>query len=261
MIVKVIIDASQFVHACYNIWQQGHRNAETLEQAVVNNINTVVHNIQSEIPVPISVCLALDSRPSFRSTIYPEYKANRSASLIEWGIIHTKLKEHFMCLELELLEADDVMFCFATEHHRKNDTAVLIVSSDGDANQTTAVTYCIQYCPKKKEVLRRDDLGLWKSKFILGCPQDNVPSVVPTNSSFDALGNPVTKKVRLGEKTIEKLMGQGMSIKDIMDKYKIDASHPDSQRNMWLIKYDYRIYKAYISEPIFNAFITRINSI
>lgn len=243
MKINVIIDASQFVYACHFIWQQGNRNAETFEQTIVNNIHSFVEKLKAEIPID-KVVVALDSRPYFRSAIYPPYKEQRPESNIDWITALQVLRDNFDCLGFLGLEADDIIYLYADKYH-KGDTVVLLVSSDLDHTQTTDKVGCLQFCHRKWSHIPKDPRKLWRSKLILGCKGDNVPSIVPEIHTI-VNGLPVIKKQRVGEKTLEKLFDGGATVKDIMLKYKIDPNGADAQRNAQLIIYDHFLYKSWL---------------
>lgn len=244
MKVKIIVDASQFVHANFHIWKNAH-NAATLADAIVANIQSAVFKISQEVTVD-SVVLALDSRPTFRHQIFPGYKS-RPPNSIDWDGIEAKLQENFTCLKCDLLEADDIIYIYALLKHKKDDAAVIILGSDRDHFQTVDRVGCLQYCttvgllPTSKE-----SVTSWKCKLILGCKSDDVPSIAPA---------------RTGEKTIQKMLDKGMTVKEIMLHYKIDPAGTDAQSNADLIYYDMLVYGKYVSYENQSALITKINSL
>lgn len=243
MKVKIIVDASQFVHANFHIWKKAH-NAATLADAVVANIQSAVFKISQEVPVD-SVVLALDSRPTFRHQIFPGYKT-RPSSGIDWDGIEAKLQENFTCLKCDLLEADDLIYIYSLVKHGKNETAVIIMSSDQDHFQTVDRVGCLQYCPSKgllstdKEVLQT-----WRYKMLLGCKSDTVPSLLPA---------------RTGEKTIQKFFDKGMTVMDVMKHYNLVPESAEVQSHADLIYYDMRIYGKYVSQADQNFLLESINN-
>lgn len=242
--VKIIVDASQFVHANFHIWKKAH-NAATLADAIVANIQNSVFKISQEVPVE-SVVLALDSRPTFRHIIFPGYKT-RPSSGIDWDGIEAKLQENFTCLKCDLLEADDLIYIYSLMKHGKDDTAIIVMSSDQDHYQTIDRVGCLQYCPAKG-LLPTDKtvVQTWKYKMLLGCKSDTVPSLLPA---------------RTGEKTVQKLFDKGMTVSDVMRHYSIAPESADAQSHADLIYYDMRIYGKYLSDQQQLELITKINSL
>ncbi len=258
--IVVAVDVSQFAYACYDVWNRGHRNAETFEETVLNMIYNALSDLYmecAELQLSISPILVMDSRPSFRVHIYPEYKAHRSPSNIDWDALYHYLTPKYPTLLFYGLEADDVLYMVAEQ--LKEQHLVVLLTSDADAAQTCDMTGAIQYCPKKKQPIPTDKL--WRFKFIVGCVSDGVPSLAPVKHEIDKLGNPVTKKTRLGEKTVRGLLEKGLKVKDIMQKHGIDPDGEEAQRNIWLIMYNYNIYKAHVGEEKFNTYLSKILTI
>lgn len=243
MKVKIIVDASQFVHANFHIWKKAH-NAATLADAIVANIQSVVFKISQEVTVD-SVVLALDSRPTFRHQIFPGYKS-RPSSGIDWDGIEVKLQENFTCLKCDLLEADDIIYIYSAIKHGKDDTAIIVMSSDQDHFQTVDRVGCLQYCPSKG-LLPTDKtvVQTWKYKMLLGCKSDNVPSLLPA---------------RTGEKTIQKLFDKNMTVSDVMRHYNVAPESAEAQSHADLIYYDMRIYGKYVSQADQNFLLENINN-
>lgn len=243
MKVKIIVDASQFVHANFHIWKKAH-NAATLADAIVANVQSAVFKISQEVPVD-SVVLALDSRPTFRHIIFPGYK-DRPPSGIDWEGIEAKLQENFTCLKCDLLEADDIIYIYSAIKHGKEETAVIIMSSDQDHYQTVDRVGCLQYCPSKG-LLSTDKqvLQTWRYKMLLGCKSDTVPSLLPA---------------RTGEKTIQKLFDKGMTVSDVMRHYNVAPESVDAQSHADLIYYDMRIYGKYVPQVDQNFLLENINN-
>lgn len=244
MQVKIIVDASQFVHANFHIWKKA-QNAATLADAIVANIQNEVFKISKEVPVS-SVVLALDSRPTFRHTVFPEYK-NRPPSTIEWDQIEEVLAYSFASLKCELLEADDLIYLYALGHHKKDDNVVLILSSDQDHYQTVDRVGCVQYCPRKGILtLTPEQVKSWRYKLLIGCKSDTVPSILP---------------VKVGEKTIQKLFDKNMTVKDVMLHYKVDPNGVGAQTQAQLIYYDAGIYSQYIYNEVLELLKEQIQSL
>ena len=131
---------------------------------------------------------ALDSgRKTFRSEIYPEYKANRKSMPDELVAQIPLIKEAcgrfgFLCIEKPGFEADDII---ATCVRKIADRKVNIISSDKDLMQLLGGNISI-YDPMKRKYVTPDDVmekfGVSPEKVLdvlalMGDTSDNVPGI------------------------------------------------------------------------------------
>lgn len=123
--MKLIIDASIIIHSNYHIRKKFLTG--DLTQPVIDGTVTNIENIARRFPVEPEIVLALDVGESWRKTIYPDYKANRSKLNLDFDRIQKALIERFTCYFREGLEADDICFLLS----RKEPKSIL-VSDDKD---------------------------------------------------------------------------------------------------------------------------------
>jgi 5'-3' exonuclease len=233
----LLIDTSQIVHS--NTCVKKSKNLDTpLVDMVVKSIETIVWDVSLK-GVDVFPILVLDSRPSFRLNIYPEYKAHRSESGIDWDEIKQGLRDKYAFVEYPNLEADDLIYLIA------NNTIAdkIIVSSDRDLGQVVdKCTNTQQYCPKLKEFLDYSKELTWKAKILMGDASDNISKGVPATY----LKKGKITALRLGEKTLQKDFDELGSVNKVLSKYGLSTEEPNIQRNYLLIVFIDDVYRAYI---------------
>lgn len=175
--MNVAIDLSIMLRAHYyislKITQGGDPDPAKFYKQFAHSLNGVVFDLgrEFEIGQPI-VCV--DSYPSFRHTIFPDYKAHREVDqkfLNLRAAVMPMIERDFYCLKLEGLEADDLLSLIAQEG------PTIIVTRDQDMLQSCKES--VLYDFKKKTFTHCSDTeSALIQKVIEGCKGDNVPRLI-----------------------------------------------------------------------------------
>jgi len=152
----------------------------------------LINLIKEEKPSHIAVAFDV-SRKTFRTQLFPEYKANRASTPDEFRSQMSFVNEMIDCFgikhfEMEGYEADDIIATFA-KSAEKNGYEVLICTGDRDSFQLVNANTTVLY-PKKgvTEMSRMtpdavlEKYGLTPAQYpdfaaLRGDPSDNLPSV------------------------------------------------------------------------------------
>jgi len=160
--------------------------------AIYGFASMLINLIKEEKPSHIAVAFDV-SRKTFRTQLFPEYKANRASTPDEFRSQMSFVNEMIDCFgikhfELEGYEADDIIATFA-KSAEKNGYEVLICTGDRDSFQLVNPNTTVLY-PKKgvTEMSRMtpdavlEKYGLTPAQYpdfaaLRGDPSDNLPSV------------------------------------------------------------------------------------
>ena len=160
--------------------------------AIYGFASMLINLIKEEKPSHIAVSFDV-SRKTFRTQLFPEYKANRASTPDEFRSQMSFVNEMIDCFgikhfELEGYEADDIIATFA-KSAEKNGYEVLICTGDRDSFQLVNPNTTVLY-PKKgvTEMSRMtpdavlEKYGLTPAQYpdfaaLRGDPSDNLPSV------------------------------------------------------------------------------------
>ncbi|MCY7373571.1 MAG: DNA polymerase I, partial [Spirochaetaceae bacterium] len=160
--------------------------------AVYGFTSMLINVLRDEQPTHVAVAFDV-SRKTFRSELFPDYKANRSASPEEFKGQVALVKEvlaalRIPSLELEGYEADDVIATVTTRAEREG-FDVLICTGDRDALQLVSDQVTVLYPRKGVSDMWRftpetvqDKYGLTPSQYpdfaaLRGDPSDNLPNI------------------------------------------------------------------------------------
>ncbi|MGZ4610533.1 MAG: DNA polymerase I [Actinomycetes bacterium] len=160
--------------------------------AVYGFTSMLINVLRDEEPTHVAVAFDV-SRKTFRSEMFADYKANRSASPDEFKGQVALVKEvlsalHIPSLEVEGFEADDVIATITTRAEREG-FDVLICTGDRDALQLVSDHVTVLYPRKGVSDLSRmtpdavaDKYGLSPSQYpdfaaLRGDPSDNLPNI------------------------------------------------------------------------------------
>jgi|GEM_PF-1399984 len=129
---------------------------------------------------PDRVICACDSPNYWRTSIFPEYKANRKQDQLKLNvraaIKHFKTEFSHLCVEVEGCEADDII-CAST---LSTDAKITIVSTDRDFEQLMSANVSL-FDPMRAEFrtnVKNPALALF-IKCMRGDKSDNIPSAYP----------------------------------------------------------------------------------
>ncbi len=160
--------------------------------AIYGFASMIVNLIASESPTHIAVAFDV-SRKTFRTELFPDYKATRSATPDEfrsqmsylYELVTAMGIEHFA---IEGFEADDILATLSTEAEKEG-FEVLICSGDRDSFQLVTKNITVLYPKKGVTEMNRMTPAAVKEKYGLtptqypdfaalrGDPSDNLPSV------------------------------------------------------------------------------------
>ena len=160
--------------------------------AVYGFTSMLINVLRDEQPTHVAVCFDV-SRRTFRSELFPDYKANRSASPDEFKGQVALVKEvlaalRIPSLEVEGYEADDVIATVTSRAEREG-FDVLICTGDRDALQLVSDQVTVLYPRKGVSDMWRftpetmqDKYGLTPSQYpdfaaLRGDPSDNLPNI------------------------------------------------------------------------------------
>ena len=160
--------------------------------AVYGFTSMLINVLRDESPTHVAVAFDL-SRQSFRTTVFPEYKANRSESPQDFKGQVALTEEVLRALNIPVVtavnyEADDVIATLATQAEAKG-FDVLICTGDRDAYQLVSERVTVLYPKKGVSDLARmtpaaveEKYGLTPAQYpdfaaLRGDPSDNLPSI------------------------------------------------------------------------------------
>lgn len=229
MIVKGIVDLSQVIHANHSIALREGMDMAELPRMVVTNVSNIFSRLAAEIP-QIKAYVAADSRPSFRSELYPEYKAHRPDKGIDHDAIEAAVSERFFLLKHPKLEADDIMHLFAKENIGK--AGVILISNDSDMSQVLDETQAVQY-DYKQQKMKTYRKGEWKSKLVLGDDSDNIPRIAPRG---------------YGEGKFFKAIDSGKTVAQIVDDFGMNPNEGIPLMVYKLVRFSDKIYEQYVPD-------------
>jgi DNA polymerase-1 len=160
--------------------------------AVYGFTSMLINTLRDEQPTHLAVCFDI-SRATFRSEMFPAYKANRTSSPDEFRPQVSLIREVLDALKISVVtaegyEADDVIATLATAAEAQGFN-VLILTGDRDAFQLVSPQVTVLY-PKRgvSELARMDPAaveeryGLTPAQYpdfaaLRGDPSDNLPSI------------------------------------------------------------------------------------
>jgi len=181
---------------------------------------------------PSKIIIAVDERNSWRKKVYSGYKENRAKSredsLVDFGTFFpimnefiNNLKEMFpnvYILKVNECEADDIIAVLTAEL-AKDDNRIELISTDKDFYQLHKFKNFKQFNPIKKEyVVSMNPKKDLEVKILTGDKGDDIPAV----------------RERLGEKTAEKLLNEGLE-----ELLQDEVVKKNFIRNRELIDFDY----------------------
>src|SRR5262245_187222 len=191
-----LVDGSGYIFRAYHALPPLNRKSDGLPTNAVLGFSNMVWKLMQDAKstdvgvAPTHFAVIFDySAKTFRSTLYPEYKANRSAPpedlVPQFGLIREATRAfNLPCIEMEGFEADDIIATYARLASEAGaDTT--IVSSDKDLMQLVGANV-LMYDPMKDrrigipEVV--DKWGVLPGKMIdlqamTGDSVDNVPGI------------------------------------------------------------------------------------
>lgn len=160
--------------------------------AVYGFTSMLINTLRDEKPTHLAVAFDV-SRKTFRSDIFPAYKANRSASPSEFKgqvdlIAEVLDAMGIVSLRVDGFEADDILATL-TKQAREEDFEVLLLTGDRDAFQLVDERTTVLYPKKGVSDLARmgpaqveEKYGLTPSQYpdfaaLRGDPSDNLPNI------------------------------------------------------------------------------------
>ncbi len=199
---------------------------------------------------PDKVVIAIDSKPTWRKEIYPEYKAHRKLvkgkvtvdkeSLENFiyeqfvPVLSSRLFPNFKWVKVDGAEADDIIACYTYNFYKSE--SITLVSSDKDFHQLQKFYGFKQWCPLKKKFVEslnpERELAI---KVVVGDPGDNIKPIKPG----------------IGEKTAEKMINEGVDVENGSDAVMVK----NFKMNKLLIDFEF------IPKCIYDSIISCVESI
>ncbi len=207
-----LIDGSSYIYRAYFAVRNLTSPAGIPVNALFGFIKMLLKLVREEEPDHLAVVFDA-GRVTFRTELYPQYKANREAMpddlRLQIGPIKGIVAAFTIpCLELEGFEADDIIGTIAQECEARG-VAVVVVTGDKDLMQIVTENITLLDTMKEKrsgvaEVVERFGVGPHLVVDILGLAgdsSDNIPGVPG-----------------IGEKTATKLLQEFGSLDDLLEK-------------------------------------------
>lgn len=185
----VLVDGSSYIFRAYHALPPLTRRDGTPVGAVYG-FTTMLLKLRETYKDDYLVVIFDASRRSFRTEMYPEYKANRSETpedlIPQFPLVREATRALAIpAIELENYEADDLIASYA-EAAKKEGRAVVIISSDKDLMQLVCEGEVSMMDPMKQkhigcaEVIEKFGVGADKVievQALIGDAVDNVPGV------------------------------------------------------------------------------------
>ncbi|HHL43076.1 MAG TPA: DNA polymerase I, partial [Hellea balneolensis] len=189
----VLVDGSGYIFRAYHALPRLTRRTDGLVIGAVAGFSNMLFKLlreQTEEARPTHFAVIFDAKgKTFRSDIYPQYKANRPPApedLVPQFPLVREATRAFGALAIEKdgYEADDIIATYATQAEQKG-ARVTIVSSDKDLMQLVSDRVCMVDTMKNKticapEVMEKFGVGPDKVidiQALAGDSSDNVPGV------------------------------------------------------------------------------------
>ena len=191
-----LVDGSGYIFRAYHALPPLTRKSDGLPVGAVSGFCNMLWKLMlnardTDVGVtPTHFAVIFDySSKTFRNTLYPEYKANRSAPpedlVPQFGLIrHATRAFDLPCIEMEGFEADDLIATYARlAHEAGGDTT--IISSDKDLMQLVGDTVSMYDPMKDREIKVPEVIEKWgvppekmiDLQALTGDSVDNVPGV------------------------------------------------------------------------------------
>jgi len=191
-----LVDGSGYIFRAYHALPPLTRKSDGLPVGAVSGFCNMLWKLMQDARntdvgvTPSHFAVIFDySSKTFRNTLYPEYKANRSAPpedlIPQFGLIRQATRAFDLpCIEMEGFEADDLIATYARlAREAGGDTT--IVSSDKDLMQLVGSTVSMYDPMKDKEINIPEVIEKWgvppekmiDLQALMGDSVDNIPGV------------------------------------------------------------------------------------
>jgi len=226
----LLVDGSSYLYRAFHALQRANlRNRKGEPTGAIHGVVNMLRRLAKETPAEFGACVFDAKGKTFRDDLYPEYKANRPSMPEDLVVQLGPLKETVAALgwpllEIEGVEADDVIGTLAKEAERRGIRAI-IATGDKDLAQLVNGTITIENADPRtggREIL--DEAGV-ERKFgvrperiidylaLIGDSVDNVPGVADVGpvtavkwlADFGTLDNLVARAGEIGGKRGENL--------------------------------------------------------
>lgn len=198
----LIIDALNFIYRGVITFKNNTIDASKQDYTIVYNF---FRNLRALIEVlePTKCFMALEGNPTFRKTLFSDYKKNR---LIKRGSKQAEIKTNVLrqadiiyqlashlpitLIRAEEYEADDTIYTLA---NNLKDEEVILISSDSDLIQILQILHKHDvklFHPGKKQFIEPPDhvYLVWKS--LAGDASDNIPAITSKNKAEHLANTP-----------------------------------------------------------------------
>jgi DNA polymerase-1 len=130
-----LIDGDQYLYRCCSATERDVKFDDenhvltSNEEEAWDTLVASIGEVQKHFAVA-DVVIAHGSSPYFRHKLFPDYKPKRGRKPLCYHDVLERLKKAFHCVQMDGLEADDVMGILAT--HPANRDSAIIVARDKD---------------------------------------------------------------------------------------------------------------------------------
>ncbi len=226
----VLVDGSGYIFRAYHALPPLTRKSDGLPVGAVsgfcNMLNKLVDDALAAEDISHLAVIFDTARRTFRSEIYPEYKAHRPPPpedlIPQFPLVRDATRAfNIPCIEMEGFEADDLIATYA-EHAVAAGYEVVIVSSDKDLMQMVGDHVTMQD-PMKQTVIQEDQV---KEKFGVGPDKVIDVQALAGDSSDNVPGVP-----GIGVKTAAELINTYGDLDTLLDRAE-EIKQPKRRQNL-----------------------------
>jgi len=225
-----LVDGSGYIFRAYHALPPLTRKSDGTPIGAVsgfcNMLNKLLDDVLSDKDVGHLAVIFDTARRTFRSEIYPEYKAHRPPPpedlIPQFSLVRDAVRAfNVPCLEMEGFEADDLIATYADQAVEAG-FEVVIVSSDKDLMQMVGDHVSMQD-PMKQTVIREDQV---KEKFGVGPDKVIDVQALAGDSSDNVPGVP-----GIGVKTAAELINTYGDLDTLLDRAE-EIKQPKRRQNL-----------------------------
>jgi len=254
----ILLDFNQIIISLSINEEKKNTDESIRDMSVMNSFITYILSIKKRYSDKYgNVVICCDSKNFWRKEVFPYYKHSRKKdrenSNIDWKVIFDTIRTvkkdlvdwfPYRLLELDTVEADDIIAILTKEYHDREN--ILILSSDKDFKQLQIYKGVSQYSYNTGKFIKTTDPKKYLREHILrGDRSDGIPNVLSPDDVFlsDYRQTPLRKNKLIEWLDLSKNPYELLD-DDLVDAYK---------RNEKLI--DFNFIPEVISESILNDFV------
>jgi 5'-3' exonuclease len=179
-------------------------------------LRNAVAACRHHLPKGAEVVVATDTRPYWRSEVFPNYKKNRKplkqVNDIDWDTVfevsdalETSIDKVFgwSLVKVQGAEADDIIGTLVYE--RMSNSDIIIVSRDGDFKQLHHGRVRQWDNITNKFIVEKDPTGFLNTKILTGDAKDGIPNILSSTDTFVTEG---MKQTPMRKANLNKWVGE-----------------------------------------------------